>query len=251
MQTYQISRTRMCAALVSLAAGSLVPLAASAQVASTLPPPDISNPGGVVSVGGDVSGSGFSGYVAGTVALNGDQTADGFLLRATAGAGEYKSGTTPFATDDVSFYSASLMVGFQKRLGDVQIAGFAGPELVHNGKGADPRVRGSETAARFIGEISAPGSEVDFSLWSTYSTFENQYMVNTRAMFHGPSDKPAIGPDAALFGGDGWQRARGGLYLVVPSRHAQFGIGTGYDFDLKGDVHEAPYVNVSVNFPIR
>ncbi len=251
MQRISISRRRLYAVAIILG-GSLTTTAALAQVAASAPPLESSNPGGVVSIGGDVSGSGFSGYIAGTVALNGDQTADGVLVRAVAGVGEYKAGTTPFAaTNDVNFYSASLMLGFQKRLGDIQVSGFAGPELIHNGKNADPRVRGSETAARLIGEIAAPGEDVDFSLWSTYSTFENQYMVSTRALFHGPSDKPAIGPEAALFGGDGWQRARGGLYLVVPSEHAQFGIGGGYDFDLKGHVHEAPYVSVSVNFPIR
>lgn len=210
------------------------------------------NPGSVLSIGGDLSGTGISGYAAGTFAVNGDQYSDGVLVRVTGGAGEYKSGTTPFAAGgDVSFYSLSGLIGYQKVSGNVKLSGFIGPELVHNGHDADRRVRGSKLAGRIIGEVALPGREVDLSFWSTYSTFENQYYVSGRAQFHGEAGKGGIGPDVALFGGDGWQRGRGGLFATIPSEFGEIGVGGGYDWDLRGHIRESAYGNVSISLPFR
>lgn len=221
------------------------------QPAPVIPPAsDNDNPGSVLAIGGDGSSAGYSAFAAGTFALNGDLYADGVLLRASGGVGEYNAGVKPFVTDtDVTFYNASLLVGYQKRLGDVNVTGFVGPELIHNGRGADPRVRGTEIAARVIGEIYAPGESVDLSVWSTYSTFENQYFINARALVHDMPPAGGIGPDVSLFGGDGWQRMRAGAHVSFPTTFGQVGVSSGYDWDLKGDVEESLYGSLILSLP--
>ena len=252
-------KLQACFAFVAaLTAGVLasIPSEALAQSASRPPqsevPPRIEyddGPAGSLAIGGDGSSTGYALFAGGTYALNGRLYDEGVLLRATAGVGEYRAGVTPFATDrNVTFYSGSLLVGYQTKVGDANVAAFVGPELVHNGRGADPRVRGTEWAARAIAEAYFPGESVDFSLWSSYSTFENQYFVTGRSLIHDMPNTGGIGPEIALFGGDGYQRMRAGIHAALPLRSMQIGVSSGYDWDTKGDARESLYGNLIFSF---
>lgn len=225
--------------------------AAGQEVVSQSVPPVADDTSTVIGFGGDISKGSHVVYGAITHALNGDLNTTGALVRASVAGGQYATGLTPFSSgSDVNFYSAGFMLGYQARTDrGVLIAGFVGPELVHNGSGADPRVEGTSWAARFVGEAYIPGDTIDFSVWSSYSTFENQYHVTGRALANDIVGNGQVGPELGLFGGDGWRRSRAGLHIAQPTSVGQIGLSAGFDFDLKSAVYESPYASVGVSFP--
>jgi hypothetical protein len=233
---------------------------ASAQDAPTTVPapiplsvvPSERNPHGTgLSIGADVGPGSYAFYVGGVQAINGDLSADGFLIRAGFTFGQYDEGILR----DVPFEAGSLMVGYQHAFDRTRVALFVGGDIIHNGEGADPSVRGTEEAFRVVGEISTPVTErLDLTGWGSYSTFENQYYVQARALYRPGDNGFRMGPEGSLLGGDTWDQARLGGHADFPLRlgglFGELGLSAGYAWGQRRVDEDGLYANaiLSISF---
>lgn len=232
---------------------ALIATPAFAEQGSLPPPPPPSTiaissaPGtkGNVWVGADAEPGSVAVAIGTTFALNGNLNTDGALLRASAAYGGYESG--PAINPRVHFGTGSLLIGYQTHLGKVFVSGFVGPQVIHNGEGADPNVRGTSWAALVTGEIVVPAGNMELSSWGSYSTFENQYYVQGRVLYRA-SPKFKIGPQAALLGGNTWRSGRAGGYFQMATSFGAFEGGLGYTWDRDGSNHEGVYGGGSLTF---
>ena len=237
-------------------AGSALLLSAPAQAqeVAQIPTPPLTpapsaraaGPSASLWVGGDVSTDSFAFGSGLTFALNGNLYSDGLLLRGTVGLGDYDIG--PPGTPRAHFASAALLVGYQGHLGDVFVAGFAGPQLNNNSHGAPASVAGTQFNGLFTGEIGIPAGRVDLSAWGSYSTFQNQFTISGRALYRVlPGFR--LGPQVAYSGGNTWHRGRVGGFTSIYMRNSALEIGGGYSWNPDTGAGEGVYGNMSLSFP--
>lgn len=191
----------------------------------------------------DVSPSSKAFFAGGIYALNGDLSRDGFLVRASFTLGEYERRVFAGDTSDVSFQNVNVLVGYQHDFGGARAAFFVGPDFTHNGSGASADVRGSSWGVRGIAELVVPVStRIDLSSWATYSTIEDQYYIQGRALYR-PSDRFRIGPEVAFLGGDTWRQRRVGGHAAFAVPVGEFGISVGHAWNSGSDADDGVYAN--------
>lgn len=246
--------TRGIALLLSASWLSATSSANAQEGPTTVPPPlsvtapsPQSNPDGSgLSIGADVSPGSHAFFVGGVQALNGDLSADGFLVRASFTAGQYDEGN-----NEVSFEGGNLLIGYQHAFDGTHVAFFVGPDVVHNGKGASPDVRGTSWAARGIAEFSTPlSSRLDLIGWGTFTTFESQYYVQGRALYRPGDNYFRIGPEVSFLGGDTWSQRRVGGHAEVPLPFGGLGASVGHAWTRRGGDNDGVYANLilSISF---
>lgn len=244
-----IRRHSRLLAVPLLATGSIAaaaqqgPAAIPAPIAIPAPSEQNDRSGFGFSAGADVSEGSHAFFVGGVHALNGDLSADGFLIRGGFTAGEYEEGSLA-GISDVSFESVSVLVGYQRAVGPARVAFLVGPDFAHNGAGASPEVRGDSWGVRAVAEFYTPISpSLDVVGWGSYSTFENQYFVQGRILYR-PSNRFRIGPEVSLLGGDTWQQYRLGARAVVPLSFGEVGLGAGHAWQDRTNDNEGLYASL-------
>lgn len=200
-------------------------------------------------VGGEVGPSSWVSYLGGVYSLNGDLSADGFLLRGGFTFGEYDNADAE-GQSDVSFQNANVLIGYQQAIGAGRVAFYVGPDFTHSGSRASSDVRGGSWGVRGIADLYVPvTSKLDLSSWATYSTIESQYFVSLQTRYRVlPNFR--IGPEVALLGGDRWKQNRIGAGAAVAIPIGEVGLGVGHVWDRNSGGEEGVYVNaiLSVGF---
>jgi len=199
-------------------------------------------------LGIDVSPNSYALFGGGTWALTGDLDEDAVLLRVSGALGEYDQELLSGSDSDVSFQNVNVLIGYQHNFENGRVGAFVGPDYTHNGEGASPEVRGSSWGVRFVGEAAAAVSpDFQLSAWGTYSTIENQYFVQGRALYRA-SEGFRIGPEIALAGGDTWHQNRAGGHAAVGLPFGELGVSVGHTWGADSNIDEGLYANAILSF---
>lgn len=195
----------------------------------------------------DVSEDSFYAFSGALIALNGNLSRPGFVVRAFISAGDYdyRNGDVPGGEVDADAFAGDLMIGYQGFLG--QNLGWnvlIGADLLDNDLNPeDPSnpVSGSEAGFKVAGavEIQDP-KPIFWGLEGEYSTAYQTYWSRARMGYK--LGKFVIGPEGVFLGDETYDTQRVGGFVNFPLRltsnfEPEFSISGGYGFVTSEDTN--------------
>ena len=197
------------------------------------------------------------GYIGGVTALNHDMKSDGWLVRGTAGYGEYSYSSRAVAgVNDVDLTNANLMVGFQKFVpnvngGTAHFALYLGLDYQNDSLSKSDNtnpVRGDEFGVMGYGDIRLPLDVKTFlNEEGSYSGAFDTYRSTTHLGYY--MNGFAIGPEVEFLGNQAFDSEHFGLFLsdIHIADTLTAALSGGYEHSAR-QFSSGGYGNVSVNY---
>jgi hypothetical protein len=191
-------------------------------------------PSTAVFVGGDLGPNSQVVFAGAVLALNGDLTRDGVLLRALGVYGWYDY-RAAVGDVDGQFSLFDAMIGYQVVKRDVRIAGYIGIEHQdHSLSPFDPTnsVVGGETGLKLAGDITMGyGQPWYLNLTGSYSFAFDTYW--SRLRIGQKFGQFTVGPEGLLFGNERFDAQRLGIFLGarLDGTPMEFTISGGHHFE--------------------
>jgi hypothetical protein len=198
-----INLNRAAFAAIGLLTSSAIAISSAKADGSLKDTPGIST---VFWTGIDKSVGAFAEYSGFITALNGDISADGFLIRAD---GLYVH------TNDGQVWDGSPLVGYQVVRNGVTFSGFAGPDFRKLPDSNITTVRGYETGFKVRGSVETDdAAQFVGNIHAEYSTAFESYWTRARVGYNLKGF--LIGPEGTLVGNDSFRAQRAGAFLTIP-----------------------------------
>lgn len=177
-------------------------------------------------------------YGGGLVALNGDLSRDGWVLRTlgTIGDYEYVNSDVPGGIVDGDEYQFDIMIGYQSTIQNITVTGLVGFDYQKQDLTPDDpenKIRGTETGFKVAGDLETHDIPLFFGLYSDYSTAFNTFNALLRVGFD--TDWLVFGPEVAFYrveSDDTWRL--GGFstfrFYTTPTTPTELTIFAGHQF---------------------
>ena len=159
-------------------------------------------------------------YSGGIIALNGDISRNGFLLKGFVGTGdyEYPTSSVPGGNVDADATDLAALAGYQIYSGNYRFAAYVGVNWIDNDLNPkDPTnpTAGSETGFAVSGEFDTVQSRpLYLSLIGQYSTAYETYWSRVRPGYR--FGTWVVGPEGIFMGDETYDAQRAGAFVSVP-----------------------------------